>query len=271
MEPKDIAAMETVPFLSASTDNVSVAKALHDKTTNSITTRTTTAVTPKIVSSAPPVLSLISSTTSANIPDTTTVVDTTISSPSFHAPSHPHSPLSLTPTPQTTSNSLPTFTVTTIFPSGDLPRELFTIEAIIATTTADNNAESASVALQRPPPSDVLLKGFSIPTFLPPFPAFAMADLPSYTMTPTSAPAAELADSQNQLYLAAYQQNAPLHNLSMPAVNITVQMGNHAYLPCKAIREVELEIVTKVLENWDSSMRYCEGSRGHMNEILFHK
>ncbi|TMW46788.1 hypothetical protein DOY81_008132, partial [Sarcophaga bullata] len=106
---------------------------------------------------------------------------------------------------------------------------------------------------------DLLTKGFSIPTYLPPFPVFAVADLPAYlntvSTTTTESPSNHLRpsdgyDLSSQEYLLYFdnlsdhqltgqqlQQHRKLQNLrrnsSMAALpNITVQVGNHAYLPC---------------------------------------
>ncbi|XP_065371893.1 uncharacterized protein LOC135963828 [Calliphora vicina] len=97
---------------------------------------------------------------------------------------------------------------------------------------------------------DLLTKGFSIPTYLPPFPVFAVADLPAYlntiSTTTTESPTSNLrpsdgyaANSQENLL---YFDNLPDHqlhgqqiskrNTSMASANVTVQVGSHAYLPC---------------------------------------
>lgn len=114
---------------------------------------------------------------------------------------------------------------------------------------------------------DSLTKGFSIPTFLPPFPVFAAADLPAYRAAADAAEAAKLAaetaaqaaaaktsseavtmspeEQRRQMfneqhsYLAAHRDggdgagSAVRRNLTMPVLNITAQMGNHAYMPCQ--------------------------------------
>ncbi|KAH8357175.1 hypothetical protein KR084_006863 [Drosophila pseudotakahashii] len=109
-----------------------------------------------------------------------------------------------------------------------------------------------------------LTKGFSIPTFLPPFPVFAAADLPAYRAAADAAEAAKLAAeaaraeeqaaktsseavtmspeeqrrqtfNEQHSYLAAHREGAA-RNLTMPVLNITAQMGNHAYMPCQIHR-----------------------------------
>lgn len=122
---------------------------------------------------------------------------------------------------------------------------------------------------------DSLTKGFSIPTFLPPFPVFAAADLPAYRAAADAAAAAaaklaaeaakaaaEAAASSDAVtispeeqrrrmyneqhsYLAAHRDAADgtgpavRRNLTMPVLNITAQMGNHAYMPCQVSRTLE--------------------------------
>ncbi|XP_017030669.2 uncharacterized protein dpr17 [Drosophila kikkawai] len=120
-----------------------------------------------------------------------------------------------------------------------------------------------------------LTKGFSIPTFLPPFPVFAAADLPAYRAAAdaAAAAAAKLAAesakaaaeasaaaasfeavtmspeeqrrrmyNEQHSYLVAHRQAADgtgpavRRNLTMPVLNITAQMGNHAYMPCQIHR-----------------------------------
>ncbi|XP_054725208.1 uncharacterized protein LOC129235410 [Anastrepha obliqua] len=217
-------------FLNTSTSNVPTARTAESSAPTQTKSVTIAAmgVTPPTNLAAPPVLSLVSASAITNVPDATPVTDAMLSTPPIRSPSA--SPL------RPISNPLSSSSVTTIMPASDPPVELFAMEKVttIATTT-DDNVESATISLQPPPPSDVLIKGFSIPTFLPPFPSFAMADLPAYKLAPTSLAAVTptvSTDPQDQLYLAAYQQNALRLNLSMPTMNITVQMGNHAYLPC---------------------------------------
>ncbi|XP_002097331.3 uncharacterized protein LOC6536759 isoform X1 [Drosophila yakuba] len=118
--------------------------------------------------------------------------------------------------------------------------------------------------------ADSLTKGFSIPTFLPPFPVFAAADLPAYRAAADAAEAAKLAAeaaaqaaaaktsseavtmspeelrrrtyNEQHSYLAAHREGgegagpAGRRNLTMPVLNITAQMGNHAYMPCQIHR-----------------------------------
>ncbi|XP_061388423.1 serine-rich adhesin for platelets-like, partial [Musca vetustissima] len=107
---------------------------------------------------------------------------------------------------------------------------------------------------------DLLTKGFSIPTYLPPFPVFAVADLPAYlntvSSTTTEAPSNHHMspddmsslenllffdnsdDQQKQQLLRRRQQHRklqiPRRNSSLVGPNnVTVQEGSHAYLPCR--------------------------------------
>ncbi|XP_032289822.1 mucin-22 isoform X2 [Drosophila virilis] len=126
--------------------------------------------------------------------------------------------------------------------------------------------ESAVLQLPHPANTDSLTKGFSIPTFLPPFPVFAAADLPAYRAAAAEAEAAAAAaaaaaastpatetvtlspEQQRQQmfneqhsYLASHNGELlpgqlPRKNLTMPVLNITAQMGNHAYMPCQIHR-----------------------------------
>ncbi|KAH8311518.1 hypothetical protein KR044_006670 [Drosophila immigrans] len=114
--------------------------------------------------------------------------------------------------------------------------------------------------------TDSLTKGFSIPTFLPPFPVFAAADLPAYRAAAAAAEAAVAAaaaaaastmasetvtlspEQQRQQmfneqhsYLASHNGQLepgqqPRKNLTIPVLNITAQLGNHAYMPCQIHR-----------------------------------
>ncbi|EDV41980.1 uncharacterized protein Dana_GF17231 [Drosophila ananassae] len=116
--------------------------------------------------------------------------------------------------------------------------------------------------------ADSLTKGFSIPTFLPPFPVFAAADLPAYrAAADAAAEAAAAAEAEaakaaaasseavtispeeqrrrtyteQKSYLAANRgvgsEGVGLRrNLTMPVLNLTAQMGNHAYMPCQIHR-----------------------------------
>lgn len=122
--------------------------------------------------------------------------------------------------------------------------------------------ENAVLQLPHPANTDSLTKGFSIPTFLPPFPVFAAADLPAYRAAAAEAEAAAAAaaaastpatettvtlspEQQRQQmfneqhsYLASHNGELlpgqlPRKNLTMPVLNITAQMGNHAYMPCQ--------------------------------------
>ncbi|XP_073819561.1 defective proboscis extension response 17 [Musca autumnalis] len=112
---------------------------------------------------------------------------------------------------------------------------------------------------------DLLTKGFSIPTYLPPFPVFAVADLPAYlnmvSSTTTEAPPSNhhmspddmsslenllffdnKEDRQQQLNRRRQQQQhrklqIPRRNSStIGPNNVTVQEGSHAYLPCRIHR-----------------------------------
>uniref|UniRef100_A0A6P4EJ38 Uncharacterized protein LOC108042703 isoform X1 n=2 Tax=Drosophila rhopaloa TaxID=1041015 RepID=A0A6P4EJ38_DRORH len=127
---------------------------------------------------------------------------------------------------------------------------------------------SEKLAMAHPGVADSLTKGFSIPTFLPPFPVFAAADLPAYRAAADAAEAAKLAaeaeaaktaasaasaavtmtpeEQRRQMfneqhsYLAAHREagtgTGPRRNLTMPVLNMTAQMGNHAYMPCQIHR-----------------------------------
>ncbi|KAH8243554.1 hypothetical protein KR032_008595 [Drosophila birchii] len=113
------------------------------------------------------------------------------------------------------------------------------------------------------PDTATLTKGFSIPTYLPPFPDFIPADLPHLQRntsarepSPPANPDVSRSGSQampssEQSRLHAYdsEQKAqqlrrekelakerellPRRLLSLPPLNATVQAGQHAYLPCK--------------------------------------
>ncbi|XP_030374561.1 myotubularin-related protein DDB_G0290005 [Scaptodrosophila lebanonensis] len=134
------------------------------------------------------------------------------------------------------------------------------------------------------PDTATLTKGFSIPTYLPPFPDFIAADLPppqltapgqtmaaassqSSSSSSSSASAASVSstwhpqsnEEQQQspatqkphMRLHAYdseqkemqlrrekqlqreREQLPKRQLSLPALNVTVQAGQHAYLPCQ--------------------------------------
>ncbi|XP_016983305.2 uncharacterized protein LOC108047576 [Drosophila rhopaloa] len=109
------------------------------------------------------------------------------------------------------------------------------------------------------PDTATLTKGFSIPTYLPPFPEFIPADLPhlqqnasfgvvhSADITPSGS--ATPSNEQSRLHAYDSEQKAqqlrrekelakerellPRRQLSLPPLNATVQAGQHAYLPCK--------------------------------------
>ncbi|KAH8288717.1 hypothetical protein KR054_008357 [Drosophila jambulina] len=111
------------------------------------------------------------------------------------------------------------------------------------------------------PDTATLTKGFSIPTYLPPFPDFIPADLPHLLRNASepSPPAdpdvsrsgspAMPSSEQSRLHAYDSEQKAqqlrrekelakerellPRRLLSLPPLNATVQAGQHAYLPCK--------------------------------------
>ncbi|XP_054082093.1 uncharacterized protein LOC105208431 isoform X2 [Zeugodacus cucurbitae] len=86
---------------------------------------------------------------------------------------------------------------------------------------------------------DALAKGFSIPTFLSPLPSFSIAELSEYSSPTTSSKiltSSKNTENQDQLNIDGYQQNNRRPNSSMTTKNITVQLGNHAYLPCNMPR-----------------------------------
>ncbi|KAH8359518.1 hypothetical protein KR093_007352, partial [Drosophila rubida] len=144
---------------------------------------------------------------------------------------------------------------------------------MVAKQVADElevEVEEEENAIPHPGSADALTKGFSIPTFLPPFPVFAAADLPAYRAAAAAAEAAAAAvaaaaaaaaastmasetvtlspEQQRQQmfneqhsYLASHNGQLepgqqPRKNLTMPVLNITAQMGNHAYMPCQIHR-----------------------------------
>ncbi|XP_017119905.1 uncharacterized protein LOC108141181 isoform X1 [Drosophila elegans] len=113
------------------------------------------------------------------------------------------------------------------------------------------------------PDTATLTKGFSIPTYLPPFPEFIPADIPhrQQNATPGAPVSVQPADNspsgsampspneQSRLHAYDSEQKAqqlrrekelakerellPRRQLSLPPLNATVQAGQHAYLPCK--------------------------------------
>ncbi|KAH8344051.1 hypothetical protein KR084_003671 [Drosophila pseudotakahashii] len=109
------------------------------------------------------------------------------------------------------------------------------------------------------PDTATLTKGFSIPTYLPPFPDFIPADLPHLQRNGSSRAAhpavnrpsgsAMPPNEQSRLHAYDSEQKAqqlrrekelakerellPRRQLSLPPLNATVQAGQHAYLPCK--------------------------------------
>lgn len=130
-------------------------------------------------------------------------------------------------------------------------------------TTEDQTADIWSER----PDTATLTKGFSIPTYLPPFPDFIPADLPQtvtttmpHTRIPTSndndpgsmqsssnkqqpqqpQPRLHAYDSEKKAQelrrekqLARERQQLPRRQLSLPSRNVTVQVGQNAYLPCQ--------------------------------------
>lgn len=156
--------------------------------------------------------------------------------------------------------------------AGTTPEVDVTIEE---STTVEQVADIWSAL----PDTATLTKGFSIPTYLPPFPDFIAADLPETTRTTTgltmrqgtvlmgndadtvSMPefankdeqpqAPSQSQSQPNMRLHAYdsekkeqqlrrekqlareRQLLPRRQLSLPPRNVTVQAGQHAYLPCQ--------------------------------------
>ncbi|XP_037732276.1 uncharacterized protein LOC119563106 isoform X1 [Drosophila subpulchrella] len=144
-----------------------------------------------------------------------------------------------------------------------------TIYPASAETDVRNSIEKMANAVH-PVVPDSLTKGFSIPTFLPPFPVFAAADLPAYRAAADAAEAAKLAAeaakvakaeaeaqaaktsaeavtispeeqrrqvfNEQHSYLTAHREGGSGRNLTMPVLNITAQKGNHAYMPCQIHR-----------------------------------
>ncbi|KAM8703594.1 hypothetical protein ACLKA7_008248 [Drosophila subpalustris] len=145
-------------------------------------------------------------------------------------------------------------------------------------TTEEQTAEMWSESER--PDTATLTKGFSIPTYLPPFPDFIPADLPQTTLTLTTTmsphetrvvhpwtPSGSMQSSPNkqqpqqphqpqtqpqpqprlhaydsekkaqelrrEKQLARERQQMPRRQLSLPSRNVTVQAGQHAYLPCQ--------------------------------------
>lgn len=118
------------------------------------------------------------------------------------------------------------------------------------------------------PDTATLTKGFSIPTYLPPFPDFIPADLPhllrnaSAREPPTdgsrSGSPAMASSEQSRLHAYDSEQKAqqlrrekelakerellPRRLLSLPPLNASVQAGQHAYLPCKVSGGIGMEM-----------------------------
>uniref|UniRef100_A0A1A9WMP2 Ig-like domain-containing protein n=1 Tax=Glossina brevipalpis TaxID=37001 RepID=A0A1A9WMP2_9MUSC len=120
--------------------------------------------------------------------------------------------------------------------------------------SADDTSDLPPLDEEQQAIADLLTKGFSIPTFLPPFPVFAVADLPAYlnsvsTTTAATTTTADTTFEQSALMPNLFNSNTQeqhlfldnsltgnahiFRNLTMTTTtNITVQMGNHAYMPC---------------------------------------
>ncbi|XP_034486162.1 uncharacterized protein LOC117790728 [Drosophila innubila] len=177
-------------------------------------------------------------------------------------------------TAATTTSAIATMFISTIYPASTETDAHNSIEMPTSLASAEQQEEQSAV-LPHPHPAsaDSLTKGFSIPTFLPPFPEFAAADLPAYRAAAAAAAAEEAAavakaaaaaaaaastvasetvtlspeEQRQQMfneqhsYLASHNGQLlpgqqPRKNLTMPVLNITAQMGNHAYMPCQIHR-----------------------------------
>ncbi|TDG48891.1 hypothetical protein AWZ03_004794 [Drosophila navojoa] len=148
-------------------------------------------------------------------------------------------------------------------------------QLVIEPESSSTEQQAADTWSERPDTA-TLTKGFSIPTYLPPFPDFIAADLPQTSLT-TSAqlchspiPAGQGIDDMDSMQstlnkqqpqqqqqpqphmrlhaydseqkeqqlrrekeLAREREQLPRRHLSLPSRNITVQAGQHAYLPCQ--------------------------------------
>lgn len=151
------------------------------------------------------------------------------------------------------------------------------IEEEAESTTAGR--QTSDVWSERPDTA-TLTKGFSIPTYLPPYPDFIAADLPQTALTTTSTSMSNMAhrgipagqdhdvkdspldkpqpqlqphmrlhayDSEQkeqqlrrQKQLARERELLPRRQLSLPSRNVTVQVGQHAYLPCQVSQLISL-------------------------------
>lgn len=132
-------------------------------------------------------------------------------------------------------NTTTTQSILTAAITKDLAKTVYELPSVAKQSTPISLP--STVATKQPSSaSDVLLKGFSLPTFIPPLSPFAIDEFTAYSSaTPslkalTSSMTSETPD--DQLYIAAYQQNRRRPNFSVTTKNITVQLGNHAYLPC---------------------------------------
>ncbi|KAM8704607.1 hypothetical protein ACLKA7_009118 [Drosophila subpalustris] len=211
-----------------------------------------------------------------------------IAEPTTVVPAEKQTPSTTATTPRTT---MPTMFISTIYPASTtdpesavpvMPVQMATALALTE-TDAHNSIEMAqsgkrtelevedekAVLPPHPASADSLTKGFSIPTFLPPFPVFAAADLPAYRAAAAAAEEAKAAaeaaaaaaastmasetvtlspeEQRQQMfneqhsYLASHNGQlqpgqTPRKNLTMPVLNVTAQMGNHAYMPCQIHR-----------------------------------
>ncbi|EDV91183.1 GH17311 [Drosophila grimshawi] len=218
-------------------------------TTNTTTTPASTEAEAKAAAAAPPTKSAqISLTTQPTTAAKTQTAATTTRMMALKSTS-------------TSTSTMPTMFISTIYPAST--------KQPATPATGQIEVESGMLQNSHPVNADSLTKGFSIPTFLPPFPVFAAADLPAYRAAADAAEAAAAAvaaeaaaaastltpetvtlspEQQRQQmfneqhsYLASHNGallpgQQPLRNLTMPVLNITAQMGNHAYMPCQIHR-----------------------------------
>lgn len=144
----------------------------------------------------------------------------------------------------TFADSFSTNTKTTFSQNPTTTQSLFAAEYSFASITKGSvktfygmPSSTASLALQPIPISlsstiastqtsstpDALSKGISID------------EMPEYSSPTTTSKAlisSKSTENQDQLYIAAYQQNKRRPNFLLTTKNITVQLGNNAYLPC---------------------------------------
>ncbi|XP_054082090.1 uncharacterized protein LOC105208431 isoform X1 [Zeugodacus cucurbitae] len=114
-----------------------------------------------------------------------------------------------------------------------------TSTSTVALQSIPISLSSTVASTQHSSSPDALAKGFSIPTFLSPLPSFSIAELSEYSSPTTSSKiltSSKNTENQDQLNIDGYQQNNRRPNSSMTTKNITVQLGNHAYLPCNMPR-----------------------------------